>query len=863
MITTLPFSGLRGIAALLTIVFGLFPASIIYAADNPLLDWSDWTRYRDQVAHPALDIQQEDIDRARRNIEKHAWARDYVAGTEKSLARYSDRMTSSYLVQMIPATTPLTSLFTPCPACRDQGKPYLPHGNWNWSPSAPERLRCNVCRTTFPHDKYPESVVIQSKWDPSQTFSWVGGETFQIFRWPHGRVSLSGNIRGHKVEFMSQLARQMALAHALTGKPEYAEASRRILLRFAEVYPRYMIHVAYGEIADMDPRTAAFSMKRLPTPEITYPPNEPDHKLFSGFWTAGRMLGNGSEEHALTRLVATYDLTCEARDSDGKPVYSEEDRLIIERDLLLESTIMLVADERINNKSIGNRACVGMIGASLGHPAMVRFGLGVFRHTVDDWFLSDGATPEGARYGLKGLNGIRELTLAMRNYCDPPGYLDASSQRYDGLNLFDVVGLKRIWNTHYNCLQGDLHFSPWADSNTHITIPPTQVEILATFFPHRPEYAAIAREWSEDGSNLRDAAAMILYRDPDADETTVPAIRLPDICPPELRIGFMRSGQDGRDSLLTLSASHWGVHHHEDSLNLYYWKQGRELLSDLGYMLDHPLKRNTARTLAHNLVMIDESDQEQEKRGGTVHFFETSAHVKVMRASSRAYPDAKTYRRTSALMDHGEGRSYVVDFFDIEGGETQDFLFHGLHGMEATGGLDFETYGEPLYDLESVRTADGGASWTAQWKMAEDSRFTAWCLPLEQEQVYIGDGWGQRHGDNRDIGTTIPYIIRRTRGEGLKRFVTVFEEGNPAAPFVNNVEIVRKDGTDPTTTVLLRVETAIGTDYIACGAADEASGLRVDESLNMPEGTFSAISVQSGETVWSFSTDELKLKKAR
>ena len=65
-------------------------------------------------------------------------------------------------------------------------------------------------------------------------------------------------------------------------------------------------------------------------------------------------------------------------------------------------------------------------------------------------------------------------------------------------------------------------------------------------------------------------------RDPEkkSDSSTTP-LKLEDNCMPELRIGFMRTGETGRESLLTMSASHWGVHHHRDSLNLYYWKMDR------------------------------------------------------------------------------------------------------------------------------------------------------------------------------------------------------------------------------------------------------------------------------------------------
>ena len=86
-----------------------------------------------------------------------------------------------------------------------------------------------------------------------------------------------------------------------------------------------------------------------------------------------------------------------------------------------------------------------------------------------------------------------------------------------------------------------------------------------------------------------------------------------------------------------LNASDWGGHHHYDSLDLYYWKDGRELLSDLGYLWDHPDSGQTRATRAHNLVMLDAAGQRRQARGGGCRLFATRPGVKVMEASSSAY----------------------------------------------------------------------------------------------------------------------------------------------------------------------------------------------------------------------------------
>ena len=82
----------------------------------------------------------------------------------------------------------------------------------------------------------------------------------------------------------------------------------------------------------------------------------------------------------------------------------------------------------------------------------------------------------------------------------------------------------------------------------------------------------------------------------------------------------------------------------------------------------------------------------------------------------------------------------------------------------------------------------------------------------EDETAHIGDGWGQRDGYNRDRGRTIPYIVRRTKGGGAKRFVSVFEAHSPDKPYVLAVKRSSTWGG----TVKLEVETRAGRDYIEC-----------------------------------------------
>src|SRR5690606_9939321 len=77
----------------------------------------------------------------------------------------------------------------------------------------------------------------------------------------------------------------------------------------------------------------------------------------------------------------------------------------------------------------------------------------------------------------------------------------------------------------------------------------------------------------------------------------------------------------------------------------------------------------------------------------------------------------------------------------------------------------------------------------------------------EGEKAIVGDGWGQRDWKNSDIHATIPYIIRRCKGPGIKTFISVFEGYEDLHPFVKNVQLI-----DPVGIIL--VDTLLGRDYI-------------------------------------------------
>lgn len=835
-----------------TLLFGA--AGAVLAQNKGPTDWSDWQTYRARVKHPCAAIKAADLARARQNVERYAWAKRYLGNLRKNADSTLAELHADYLARMIERTTPGCN--GPCPACRAKGLPWHPNGLWSWSAAKPDQIRCSACQTVFPNDEFPESIALQSQWDPEQRFGFIGGEPFRCHGYTRARPSISGIIRAHKVAHATGQLHNLALAYALTENPKYARGAKAILLRFADVLPKYLVRAGYGygEYADVDPHVAAERISNLPQDELVYPPNKPDRKIYAGYWAASRVGTSGMDGHWVCQVAQAYDLTCTARDGDGT-VYSEKERIRIERDVLLEGTYLAVCDAAINNKSVGNRAGAAMVGMCVGHPGLVRFGLEGLKSTVDGWFLPDGGTSESSAYALMTMGGIQNLALVLRDYSDPEGYVGPDGQRLDHFDSFRDTRYGDCWQSLIWTLQGNLRHAPYADSYASTSIGAPFAELIAIAYPSDEHVAFLKAIAGKDlGGGAGERA--VFLRQPGLESRPVPDFTLPDVVFPFLAQAYLRTGPTGRASLALLNASDWGIHHHLDSLNLYYWKDGRELLSDLGYLWDHPDSRQTRRTAAHNLVMIDGQEQRTKGRGGSFHLFAATPRVKVAEASSAAYKQASLYRRTCVQIDHGQAGSYLVDVFRVRahaGGRKDarcQYVFHGpgndfdLQGLKLVAATD----GAELA-LDSARVGPGDAPWQISWRVDKDYRFTAFSPGARGETVMLGNGWGQRDHRNRDRGAVLPYVIRTAGGAGLRQFVSVFAGEPKNRPLVKAVRCLPLPSPAPSDAVAIEIETTVGTDLVVSMLEPATIKLSTCAGEAATDGRVAAVLAAAGKPV--------------
>ena len=264
-------------------------------------------------------------------------------------------------------------------------------------------------------------------------------------------------------------------------------------------------------------------------------------------------------------------------------------------------------------------------------------------------------------------------------------------------------------------------------------------------------------------------------------------------------LAVLESGEGEKRRAATLYyGSPQTFHTHLDRLTIDFWAHGRTFLPEMGYPSHWNDKgeRFVRGMPSHYLVVMDEKSCKSHK-SGFLDFFASGKRVRVVRAHSPAiYQDlAETYERTLAMIDVGDD-SFLIDLFRVEGGNTHDYLFHGLpfgdfttRNLEMVSeqkkgallGEDVEWGGdksgnESGYDfLKNVRRYKPQGTWSVSWKTQNDDRLS-WFMPSFPE-VILCDGEPPFHPGypekmeflfvrNKNSKSIFPSVICPSRDKG-------------------------------------------------------------------------------------------------
>lgn len=834
---------------------------------------------RKAVRHPTL-ISEAQFATARRNIAETQWGKAWFNGIQ-SVSDYIIAQPEGYIESMIPELTATNPYGFTCPNC--VGKKSLEGAGVSlivWDHRNPDVMSCRACGQVYPDERFPETAtLVAPRRDQVFTFylndaqranpdDRTGGLAWKWVGMPIN-VSFTGIIRRQKILFMAKAAESLGLTYQLTGDERYAKAAVRILERFAHCLPNWLYHDYWDTFADCDPLYAAWHFRSLELEwkrhlsASAYAKDEPDKaSMLQSFWGAGRVHPS-ADTMILNDLVPAYDLVADARGADGKPIWSEESRRRVERDLILEQLFTgepfvggVGKATNMSNKAPYVYQPMALVGKTLGVADFVHVALMGYEGLRDQSFLFDGFSHESPAYTDMFLRGIINVPEALEGFVWPEGF----PGRRGVVSVFkDDPKMKQIMRTAIESIAPNGCFLPLSD--TMVGNSPSAL-VFEIGLRHYPEFFSGAlpsiyqvkavsaaknprrqpgREAVADRSVLRPTQyAVFNLRESDllADD-----LRFREMLFPAWKTAVLRHGSGPDAAVAALSFNPMGGHRHLDNLGLYYMQEGREILAEQGYVGDSVMRAWGGSTLSHNLVVVDDKDQlfsDPLPRVPSLRLMAASPRVAVVEAESRAYKECTTYRRLVAMIKGPEGRTLLVDIFRVEGGRKHAYrLFSNLAASDSPeGALEFEGLEMPpepplpdfaasvrrehVYGLRDVRrVANPPKSWTAMWR-EQGYRYRLHFLG-QVHAVEASNGPGQQ--SQLQVGRRVRYLDAVNKGQGGRStFVAVHEPwgGDDEMPVISaeRLETPVEAGPDA---VALRLHTRWG-DYLILNEFDaEAS----------------------------------------
>ena len=761
----------------------------------------------------------EDIENARQNVARHDWARRIVDGW-KSGASFALSKDRAFFEALISDLTPGTSYGQNCPHCVGK-QSLMGDGRFHWSIDRPDEVACAVCGTVYPNTDYPETGVLECP-RMGQTFTYYetpkekadpDRRNEHALKWLGDRPTMttfSGLIRFRKLGWTWGQAIMLAKLYALTGDTACAERVVWILDRIARVYPAYLYHSYDGTIADWPPAEVAANMGeqessggprggRFQSDAIrhAYGLHQRDDyaTLNNGFWGAGRLSchGKGSDSGPLLSLAIAYDLVREATDAEGRRLLDETTERRIVDDLLQAGCTDMEHWNSLSNKSTAVFVLSAAIGMLFEEPDRVRSSLDGFERMLDKRYHFDGHYSESPGYAAHNLHNVSELPDLLNGYSDPPGYQPAdrgwlSAGRIENYNPFAAGRYNLALQAMVRMLVPGNRLPNLGDTvfDTGPTMP--VVETLADRLGGR--YAALLELLQDAPLSEKGSEYSLWYRPVDLKADGPAQLPLQSEWFPGWHVGILRGGRPDDTALcINGNENQWTLHtghRQRDILSLSHYAFGEELVPDVGYfsgsghrLPDGRSGQSWARTtLSHNLVVVDEDDQETRDCGSNLELFGLAPGIEIIQASGeKVYPQCDVYRRASALIQTPDGEPYVVDIFRVSGGRTHQYSFY------ANGTMTNRPSGQPV-DLPDV-----WATWvsnpqafvpetpqTFTWRYRDvDLDLVLLNTAPEIDRVIINDAPGWRRATTEQLALPpIQQILAESRQEDGGTHVTQY-----------------------------------------------------------------------------------------
>ncbi len=826
-------------------------------------------RRRDRIERPTM-FSKEALARLQSKIENDEATRGWLQSSI-NLADYIIEQGPGYVEKMIPTLTPCNSYGFTCPSCvGEKSQEAVGSSLIRWSHLEPNQLSCRECGHVYPSEEYPETATLQAP-RSGQSFTYylndrekanpenrTGDLAYHWVGYPV-HVSFTGIIREKKIAFMKRSLTSLSFAYQFTKKPIYAEKTKEVMLRFAECYSLWLYHDYWDTIADCDPLYAAWHHTKLPIEWKRHLSSNAFRKdsvtqaaMLQTYWGCGRTHPSTDGISGMKSICVAYDFVADAERADGSPVWSDEEKLRVERDFILEYVIGAEpyvggeghADEE-NNKAPRIYHAQAAVAKCLGIPELADVAIRGYEIVRDNSFLYDGMSTESPSYTnmyLSQLIAIPETLYGFqwdKDFPDREGVYDPYS---------DDTKLELMYRSILDQLGPDYKYLPLSD--THVGGGPSR-HIIEYGLKRYPKYFR-GKFPALTGGPIPDQFGRFHLDPMDLEEDQT--FQMPEIYFPAWMTSIFRHGEGSDGSVLTLAFNPKGGHRHHDNLALYYFANDTGVLGDLGYVGDMPINKWIRSTKSHNLVVVDDSDQlfwGAPERVPKLNLLATTPKASFVEAESMAYPQCSEYRRLVLLLKGPDGKSFAVDVFRVEGGDRHDYrLYSEIASSDTKGELRFEGIEFPdesplpsvgsslaqedIFGLRDLRSAvPSNKSWRAIWS-EEGRAFRFWNLS-EADEATASNAPGQRSLE--EAGRRVRYLDVTRKGEKLESvFVGIHEPtDNTGEFFIREVEQLPVSSDAGQDAVALRIDTDWGnyTVFNEFENATEVSGFTFKGKLGI------------------------------
>jgi hypothetical protein len=851
------------------------------------------------------------------NVANYPWAKKQRDAAVKGAKRWLE-MSDAQLWQFVtPQSLPRTIHTTLirgtnrvaiCPKCREGIEPF---GNYPWRIDAlkrPWKLECPNCKEVFPkndfwayylsaldeHGKFqpgkgdrrllvnaehPDPNDPLHKWGVDDGYGWYD-ETG--LRWAFVAYYNSWGQWRMVCDALDALVQ----AYVLTDDTRYAHKAGVLLDRIADVYP------------EMDTFDYITKLKF-------------EHSDgSSGF---GRIEGAIWETGVATHFALAYDRVFDGMAADPSLVaflssqaqkykLGPKDSFAaiqknIEDNLLLE-IVKGVKDCRISGNEGMHQVSIAAAAIALDRQPLT--------NELLDWIFSPGARSRNKKTG-RGVNSGGNVPFIINGTMDRDGMGSEGAPGYSswGTTMFTLADLLERYPayTRHNMFrdfpkykQSFLTPVRWAclgqatppigDSGAcgaWGTVCPSLQQLFTVYGVYRDPLLA-QKIFELCGKHVERLPNDIYAADPTAVKEEIARVAGKDPLPLKsanlngfgLAIMQTPSAQNGR--ALWMYYGRNSGHGHRDRLNIGLYAKNIDMLPDLGYPeyasgrpKDIIWERNA---IAHNTVIVDDLPQQTSYTGHLLLFDGQGKALVIEAESPGLYTGVTTYRRLTAMIEAGEGDSYLVDLVRVCGGQTHRQSWHGPASEAQSTGLKLVAQSKGTFAGEDVPLGQLPDNWRgnpgymylydvardrnppdsfALDYVAEDRRkridaaiephLRLTCLtPCQEVALAHGDPPQNKRGNPRRLR----YAVLTRSGKSLQSLFTTIVEPYDARPLIASVRrLPIRRGPDDPLTAAIEVTLADGrVDTILC--CREPARVEVDGPIVL-EGTFGIVARRDGK----------------